>query len=107
MGAFAGVGVGMSSSKSLSTWEGEGKLALSTGFGVGVGAVSVNALKSWATRAYPDLWLLILGGLFVVVVLLMPKGIAGLPAQVKGVIQGLRARREEPAPETPETPAAK
>lgn len=72
-----------------------------------IGAVSVNALKSWATRAYPDLWLLILGGLFVVVVLLMPKGIAGLPAQVKGVIQGLRARREEPAPETPETPAAK
>jgi urea ABC transporter permease protein UrtC len=72
-----------------------------------IGAVSVNALKSWATRAYPDLWLLILGGLFVIVVLFMPKGIAGLPAQVKGIIQGLRARREEPASETAETPAAK
>lgn len=72
-----------------------------------IGAVSVNALKSWATRAYPDLWLLILGGLFVIVVLFMPRGIAGLPAQVKGIIQGLRARREEPAPETAETPAAK
>ena len=72
-----------------------------------IGAVSVNALKSWATRAYPDLWLLILGGLFVIVVLFMPRGIAGLPAQVKGIIQGLRARREEPASETAETPAAK
>src|SRR6185503_15154662 len=35
-----------------------------------IGAVGVNALKSWATRAYPDLWLIILGGLFILVVLL-------------------------------------
>ncbi len=26
-----------------------------------LGAIAVNALKSWATRAYPDLWLLISG----------------------------------------------
>ena len=26
-----------------------------------IGAIAVNALKSWATRAYPDLWLLFLG----------------------------------------------
>ena len=25
-----------------------------------IGAIGVNALKSWATRAFPDLWLLIL-----------------------------------------------
>jgi urea transport system permease protein len=47
-----------------------------------VGAIAVNALKSWATRAYPDLWLIILGGMFVIVVLFMPKGIIGLPAQL-------------------------
>ena len=47
-----------------------------------VGAIAVNALKSWATRAYPDLWLIILGGMFVIVVLFMPKGIVGLPAQL-------------------------
>ena len=39
------------------------------------GSVGVNALKSWATRAYPDLWLIILGGLFVLIVLFMPKGL--------------------------------
>jgi len=46
-----------------------------------IGAIAVNALKSWATRAFPDLWLLILGAMFVIVVLFMPKGIVGLPAQ--------------------------
>ena len=47
-----------------------------------IGAIAVNALKSWATRAYPDLWLIILGALFVIVVLFLPKGIVGLPAQL-------------------------
>src|ERR1700722_5771777 len=47
-----------------------------------IGAIVVNALKSWATRAFPDLWLLILGAMFVVVVLFLPKGIVGLPAQL-------------------------
>lgn len=42
-----------------------------------VGAVSVNALKSWATREMPDLWLLLLGGMFILVVLFLPKGIVG------------------------------
>jgi urea transport system permease protein len=47
-----------------------------------IGAVAVNALKSWATRAFPDLWLIILGAMFVIVVLFLPKGIVGLPAQL-------------------------
>jgi len=46
-----------------------------------IGAFVVNALKSWATRAYPDMWLLFLGALFIFVTLFMPKGIIGLPAQ--------------------------
>jgi urea transport system permease protein len=49
-----------------------------------IGAVVINALKSWATRAYPDLWLIILGGLFILVVLFMPKGIVGLSEQIRG-----------------------
>jgi len=48
-----------------------------------LGAVGVNALKSWATRALPDLWLLLLGTLFIVVTLLLPKGIVGLPEQLR------------------------
>lgn len=47
-----------------------------------IGAIVVNALKSWATRAFPDLWLIILGAMFVIVVLFLPKGIVGLPAQL-------------------------
>jgi ABC-type branched-subunit amino acid transport system permease subunit len=48
-----------------------------------IGAFAVNAMKSWATRAYPDLWLLFLGSLFILVTLFMPKGIVGLPAQFR------------------------
>jgi len=50
-----------------------------------LGAFGVNAMKSWATRAYPDLWLLLLGGMFVLVTLFMPKGIVGLPEQLRGL----------------------
>lgn len=50
-----------------------------------LGAISVNALKSYATRAFPEQWLYILGGLFILVVLFMPKGIAGLPAQLSAL----------------------
>lgn len=50
-----------------------------------IGAVAVNAMKSWATRAYPDLWLLFLGTLFILVTLFMPKGIVGLPAQINAL----------------------
>ena len=55
-----------------------------------LGAVSINALKSWATRAYPDLWLIILGGMFLLIVLFMPNGIVGLPAQLRALWQRVR-----------------
>ncbi|HBL97137.1 MAG TPA: urea ABC transporter permease subunit UrtC, partial [Psychrobacter sp.] len=38
----------------------------------------VNAVKTYFTVAYPEFWLLILGGLFVVVTLFLPNGIMGL-----------------------------
>lgn len=50
-----------------------------------MGAFLVNFLKSWATRAYPDMWLLFLGTLFVLVTLFMPKGLVGLPQQLRGL----------------------
>ncbi len=62
-----------------------------------VGAVSVNALKSWATRAYPDLWLIILGGAFVLVVMFMPKGIVGIPSQISALVSRFRRRDDEPS----------
>ena len=48
-----------------------------------IGSVGVNALKSWATRAFPDCGSYILGGLFVLIVLFMPKGIVGIPGQLR------------------------
>jgi len=64
-----------------------------------LGAISVNALKSWATRAYPDLWLIILGALFIFVVLFLPGGIVSIPARISAWKQ-----RKPPAP--PERKAA-
>jgi len=43
-----------------------------------LGAFSVNALKTWLTSFAPDLWLFVLGGLFVAVTLLLPHGLMGL-----------------------------
>ncbi len=64
-----------------------------------LGAISVNALKSWATRAYPDLWLIILGALFILVVLFLPGGIVSLPARFAAARRRLRAA--PPAPPAP------
>ena len=64
-----------------------------------IGAFTVNALKSWATRAYPDLWLIFLGTTFILVTIFMPKGIVGLPAQLQAAWQKLTRKKmaEEPA----------
>ncbi len=58
-----------------------------------IGAVFVNALKSWATTAFPDWWILILGGSFVFVVMFLPKGIVGVPGQIKGAFVNSKNRR--------------
>ncbi len=47
-----------------------------------IGAVIVNALKSWASRAYPDLWLMFLGTLFILVVLFVPGGVVSVPGRI-------------------------
>jgi urea transport system permease protein len=60
-------------------------------FGPIIGAIAVNAFKSWASNKFPDLWPLILGGSFVLVVLFMPKGIVGIPGQIRALI----ARRDD------------
>jgi urea transport system permease protein len=42
-----------------------------------LGAGLVNAGKSYFTAAFPDMWLLVLGALFVAVTLFLPRGIVG------------------------------
>lgn len=54
-------------------------------YGAVLGALGVNYAKTWFTAAFPEIWLFALGGLFVVVTLLMPRGIAGLLAKKRRV----------------------
>jgi len=60
-----------------------------------IGAVCVNGLKSWASMKYPDLWLILLGLTFMLAVLFMPKGIVGLPAQLKALWQKFVPKKHE------------
>ncbi|HQF37977.1 MAG TPA: urea ABC transporter permease subunit UrtC [Opitutaceae bacterium] len=66
-----------------------------------IGAVGVNALKSWATRAIPELWILLMGGLFILVVLFLPGGIVSIPRIVRGWF-----RKKSPAPAAPSAASA-
>jgi urea transport system permease protein len=59
-------------------------------FGPILGAFAVNGAKTWFTVAYPELWLYFLGLLFVLVTLLLPRGLMGLA-------DSLRLRRRSPA----------
>jgi len=45
--------------------------------GAAVGAIVVNAAKSWFTVALPEVWLYVLGALFIFVTLFLPRGIVG------------------------------
>ncbi len=72
-----------------------------------VGAILVNYLKSWATTKFPDLWLIIMGGSFVLVVLFLPKGIVGIPGQIRGILARRAGRRLAAAEDELLTPAAK
>jgi urea transport system permease protein len=57
-------------------------------YGAIVGALLVNYGKTWFTGAFPEIWLFLLGGLFVVSTLFFPRGVVGL----------LRGRARPPGP---------
>jgi urea transport system permease protein len=52
-----------------------------------LGAAAVNGAKSFFTQSFPEYWLFFLGALFILVTLLMPKGIVGLAAQAKKALR--------------------
>ncbi len=66
--------------------------------GAVLGAVGVNWTQSWLTTSYPDLWLLVLGALFMGVVLFFPDGIVGVFARAAGRLAGLARRAEAEGP---------
>jgi urea transport system permease protein len=57
-------------------------------YGAIAGAVLVNYAKTYLTGAFPEVWLFVLGALFVCVTLFLPRGLVGLlpgRAEDKGV----------------------
>ena len=47
-------------------------------YGAIIGALIVNYAKTWFTGAFPEIWLFMLGGLFVVATMYLPRGVVGL-----------------------------
>jgi urea transport system permease protein len=60
------------------------------------GSLIVNAAKTYFSESFPQLWLLLMGGLFIAVVMFFPNGLAGVIAQyadqLSSVKQWLRRR---------------
>lgn len=52
--------------------------------GAAIGAILTNSAKSFLSESYPDIWTFFLGGLFLLVVLYLPNGLAGLVENLKG-----------------------
>jgi urea transport system permease protein len=62
-----------------------------------LGAVGINALKSYATHGFAEQWPYILGALFIFVTVFMPKGIIGIPEQLRAA-KDRWFRQTEPEP---------
>ncbi len=92
--------MGASNSIEMAVWVAMG--GRGTLIGPLLGAGLVNAAKSYFTVAYPEIWLLLLGGLFIVVTLFLPQGVIGLVKQIKDLKAAKQVQPTKPAePEHP------
>jgi len=83
------VQIGVLPSLEMGIWVavgGRGSLA-----GAVLGAVSVNLGRSVLTNYFPELWPFILGGLFVLVVLLFPDGLVGIIRKGKSLVRPMES----------------
>jgi urea transport system permease protein len=68
-----------------------GKMSL---LGAVYGTLVVNTAKSLFSESFPQLWLFLMGGLFIAVVMLFPDGLAGIYTTVRRwVIRASKTRR--------------
>ncbi|MGY8687500.1 MAG: ABC transporter permease subunit, partial [Verrucomicrobiales bacterium] len=76
-----------------------GRLSL---YGAVYGTLLVTLAKSLLSESYPNLWMFFYGSLFIIVVLLLPKGLAGLyEDQIKPLIARFtKSKIEAPVVET-------
>jgi urea transport system permease protein len=71
-----------------------GRLSL---FGAVIGAVSVNYARTAFSEAYPDLWVFLYGLVFILIVLYLPNGIAGLyEDKIKPLFTKYKNKEETP-----------
>jgi urea transport system permease protein len=61
--------------------------------GAVIGAWIVAGGKSWLTNTIPSAWLYVLGALFVVVTLFLPRGLAGLVPKLRLALAAVFRRR--------------
>ena len=63
-------------------------------FGAVLGAILVNYAKSYFTGALPELWLFVLGGLFIGVTIFLPKGVVGAVSSLRTTLTRKRPMRQ-------------
>jgi len=66
-------------------------------FGAIIGAVVTNAAKTTFSEAYPEWWPIIMGAMFIVVVLFLPKGIIGTFKQLADKWASFRLKSGSPS----------
>ena len=68
-------------------------------YGAVIGALIVNYAKGFLTIAFPEVWIFVLGGLFVLSTLWLPKGVVGLTAHLNafGRKAGQTDKADKPA----------
>lgn len=76
-------------------------------YGAVIGAILVNYGKTYFTGAFPEVWLFMLGGLFVVSTLFLPQGVVGVVQQWKQKRAERRAFKQVARPAPPEEPSSK
>jgi urea transport system permease protein len=69
-------------------------------YGAALGAVLVSYAKTYFTGALPEIWLFMLGGLFIAVTLFLPKGIVGSVPSFAGLRSIWPRKQDRPAVET-------
>ena len=75
-------------------------------FGAVIGALLVNYAKTFFTGALPEVWLFMLGGLFVVTTLFLPRGVVGVYQQWRSRIAERRAQAATASGSTTTTSSA-
>lgn len=59
-------------------------------YGAIIGALLVNYAKTYFTAAFPEVWLFMLGALFVITTLFLPQGVVGLARDIMARFRGKR-----------------